>query len=62
VAAPIVGATRLEHLDDAAAAVALRLSDEEVARLEAPYRPHAILGHDQPTPRQVAARTGRVVS
>ncbi len=62
VAAPIVGATRLEHLDDAAAAVALRLSDEEVARLEAPYRPHPILGHDQPTPRQVAARTGRVVS
>jgi 1-deoxyxylulose-5-phosphate synthase len=62
VAAPIVGATRLEHLDDAAAAVALRLSDEEVGRLEAPYRPHAILGHDQPTPRQVAARVGRLVS
>ena len=62
VAAPIVGATRLEHLDDAAAAVALRLSDEEVARLEAPYRPHAILGHEQPKPREVAARMGHAVS
>ncbi|HSB60447.1 MAG TPA: aldo/keto reductase [Vicinamibacteria bacterium] len=59
VAAPIVGATRLEHLEDAAAAVGIRLADEEVARLEAPYRPHPILGHDQPTPREVAARRGR---
>ena len=59
VAAPIVGATRLEHLEDAAAALGLRLADEEVARLEAPYRPHPILGHDQPTPREVAARRGR---
>jgi hypothetical protein len=33
-----------------------------VARLETPYRPHAILGHDQPKPRDVAARMGRVVS
>jgi 1-deoxyxylulose-5-phosphate synthase len=45
VAAPIVGATRLEHLEDAVAAVDVTLSDEEVARLEAPYRPHPILGH-----------------
>ena len=59
VAAPIVGATRLEHLDDAAAAVGLPLAEEEVARLEAPYRPHPILGHEQPTPREVAARVGR---
>jgi aryl-alcohol dehydrogenase-like predicted oxidoreductase len=59
VAAPIVGATRLEHLDDAATAVDLRLTDEEVARLEAPYRPHPILGHEQPTPREVAARGSR---
>jgi aryl-alcohol dehydrogenase-like predicted oxidoreductase len=59
VAAPIVGATRLEHLDDAATAVDLRLTNEEVARLEAPYRPHPILGHEQPTPREVAARGSR---
>ena len=45
VAAPIVGATRLAHLQDAVAAVEVRLSQEEVARLEAPYRPHPVLGH-----------------
>jgi 1-deoxyxylulose-5-phosphate synthase len=45
VTAPIIGATKVAHLDDAVAAVDLRLSEEEVARLEAPYRPHRILGH-----------------
>jgi len=45
VTAPIVGATKLGHLEDAVAAVDLSLSQEEVARLEAPYRPHPILGH-----------------
>jgi 1-deoxyxylulose-5-phosphate synthase len=45
VSAPIVGATKTSHLDDAVAAVDVVLSDEEVFRLEAPYRPHAILGH-----------------
>ena len=45
VAAPIVGATRLGHLEDAVDAVEVALTDEEVARLEAPYRPHRILGH-----------------
>ena len=45
VVAPIVGATRLAHLKDAVAAVELALSQEESARLEAPYRPHAVLGH-----------------
>jgi aryl-alcohol dehydrogenase (NADP+) len=45
VTAPIVGATKLEHLDDAVAAIALRLADEELRRLEAPYRPHRVLGH-----------------
>jgi 1-deoxyxylulose-5-phosphate synthase len=45
VAAPIVGATRLAHLDDAIAAVGLTLSSEESERLGAPYRPHPILGH-----------------
>ena len=44
VAAPIVGATRLEHLTDAVAAVDLRLDDEEVAELEAPYSPHPVAG------------------
>jgi aryl-alcohol dehydrogenase-like predicted oxidoreductase len=45
VSAPIVGATRLSHLDDAIAAVDLALTDEEVARLEAPYLPHPVIGH-----------------
>ena len=45
VTAPIVGATKLRHLEDAIAATDVTLSEEEVARLEAPYRPHPILGH-----------------
>ena len=45
VSAPIVGATKLRHLEDAIAAVELALSDEEVVRLEAPYRPHPVIGH-----------------
>jgi aryl-alcohol dehydrogenase-like predicted oxidoreductase len=45
VSAPIVGATRLGHLEDAIAALDLHLDDEEVARLETPYRPHPVLGH-----------------
>jgi aryl-alcohol dehydrogenase-like predicted oxidoreductase len=46
VTAPIVGATKLEHLEDALAAAELTLSAEEIARLEEPYLPHPVLGHD----------------
>jgi aryl-alcohol dehydrogenase-like predicted oxidoreductase len=45
VTAPIVGATKLPHIEDALAAEELELSDEEIARLEEPYVPHAIAGH-----------------
>jgi 1-deoxyxylulose-5-phosphate synthase len=45
VSAPIVGATSMRHLDDAVAATEVILSEEEVAQLEAPYRPHPVLGH-----------------
>jgi 1-deoxyxylulose-5-phosphate synthase len=45
VTAPIVGATKLGHLEDALAAEQLELSEEEIARLEEPYRPHPVLGH-----------------
>jgi 1-deoxyxylulose-5-phosphate synthase len=45
VTAPIVGATKLEHLEDALAAAELSLSDEEIERLEEPYRPHPVIGH-----------------
>ena len=44
VTAPIVGVTKAAHLDDAVAAVGLSLTGEEVARLEEPYRPHAVVG------------------
>jgi 1-deoxyxylulose-5-phosphate synthase len=44
VTAPIVGATRLEHLEDALEAEQLPLSEEEIARLEEPYVPHPVSG------------------
>jgi aryl-alcohol dehydrogenase-like predicted oxidoreductase len=46
VTAPIVGATKPHHLDDALAAELLTLSADEIARLEEPYVPHAISGHE----------------
>jgi aryl-alcohol dehydrogenase (NADP+) len=45
VTAPIIGATKLQHIDDAVAALALELTTEEVASLEEPYVPHPVLGH-----------------
>jgi 1-deoxyxylulose-5-phosphate synthase len=45
VTAPIVGATKSEHVEDALAAEQLALSEAEIARLEEPYVPHAISGH-----------------
>jgi len=44
ITAPIVGATKLQHLDDALAAVTLKLSAQEITLLEGPYVPHAIAG------------------
>jgi 1-deoxyxylulose-5-phosphate synthase len=44
VTAPIVGATKLEHVEDALAAESLSLSDEQIARLEEPYVPHPVSG------------------
>ena len=44
VTAPIVGATRPEHLEDAVAALSVHLTPEEIARLEEPYVPHPVLG------------------
>ena len=45
VVAPIIGASKVEHLDDAIAAVELKLSPDEISRLEEPYTPHWVLGH-----------------
>jgi len=44
VSAPIVGASKIGHLDDAVAALDLVLSDDEIGRLEAPYVPHPVVG------------------
>src|SRR5262245_6047444 len=44
VTAPIVGATKSHHLEDAVAALSIKLTAEEVARLEEPYLPHPVLG------------------
>lgn len=44
ITAPIVGATKPDHLADAIAALDVRLSDEEISALEAPYVPHAVNG------------------
>ena len=45
VTSPIVGATKMQHLEDAVHALAVALSDEEVKSLEAPYVAHPIAGH-----------------
>jgi aryl-alcohol dehydrogenase-like predicted oxidoreductase len=45
VTAPIIGASKPHHLDDALAAVDVSLSAEECTELEAPYAPHPVLGH-----------------
>jgi 1-deoxyxylulose-5-phosphate synthase len=44
VTAPIVGATKPSHLEDAVAAVSLKLTPEEISALEQPYTPHPVLG------------------
>jgi len=44
VTAPIVGATKLEQLDQAVGALDVALTDEEARRLEEPYVPHTVLG------------------
>src|SRR5271154_2360226 len=53
VTAPIIGATKLGHLKEAIAAVDVKLTADEVAALEKPYRPHPILGHEQPNPSRM---------
>jgi len=55
ITAPIIGATKPQHLKELIAAVDLSLSAEDVAALEKPYRPHGILGHAQPKPKAMHA-------
>ena len=53
VTAPIIGATKTQHIKEIFAAVDITLSAEEVATVEEPYRPHPILGHEQPKPAKM---------
>jgi aryl-alcohol dehydrogenase (NADP+) len=48
VTAPVLGATRVEHVEDAIRALDLALEPAEVERLESGYRPHPVLGHEGP--------------
>jgi 1-deoxyxylulose-5-phosphate synthase len=59
VVAPILGATRPEQITEAAAAVEIALTPEEIHRLELPYVAHPILGHDQPRPARVPSPGSR---
>jgi aryl-alcohol dehydrogenase-like predicted oxidoreductase len=45
VTAPIIGATKLEHVEEAVAAIDVKLSEDDMRRLEDPYRPHRVIGH-----------------
>ena len=45
VAAPIVGASKIDHIEEAVAATQVKLSEEEIQRLNEPYKPHPVLGH-----------------
>jgi aryl-alcohol dehydrogenase-like predicted oxidoreductase len=45
VTAPIVGASKMKHLEDAVAALELKLDETELKALAEPYRPHGVLGH-----------------
>jgi 1-deoxyxylulose-5-phosphate synthase len=45
ISAPIIGASKMEHLDQAIAALDIKLSADEIKRLEEPYQPHPVLGH-----------------
>jgi aryl-alcohol dehydrogenase-like predicted oxidoreductase len=44
VTSPIIGATKPQHLEDAVAALSVKLSPEEITQLEEPYVPHPVLG------------------
>ena len=45
VTSPIIGASKMQHLEDAVASLAIHLSVEEIQRLEEPYQPHPVAGH-----------------
>jgi aryl-alcohol dehydrogenase-like predicted oxidoreductase len=46
VVAPIVGATKVQHIEEAVEALNVRLKEDDIRRLEAPYKPHFVMGHE----------------
>ncbi len=53
VTAPIIGATKLNHVKELLASVDIKLTKEEVAALEKPYEPHPVLGFEPPRPAKM---------
>jgi len=53
VCAPIIGATKVEHLEDAVSSLEVKLSPDDMKRLEEPYKPHRIIG-PLPVPEQAS--------
>ncbi|MCX6079374.1 MAG: aldo/keto reductase [Chloroflexi bacterium] len=45
ISAPIIGASQMEHLNQAIAALEIKLSADDITRMEQPYQPHPVLGH-----------------
>jgi aryl-alcohol dehydrogenase-like predicted oxidoreductase len=45
ITAPIIGASKLKHLEEAISALEVKLSEEDIKKIEEPYKPHKILGH-----------------
>jgi len=61
ITAPIVGATRPHHLEDALAAHSLHLTHEEIASLEELYVPHPVLGSVNSKPLQAVSKSPNVM-
>jgi aryl-alcohol dehydrogenase-like predicted oxidoreductase len=45
ITSPIIGATKMRHLEEAVATIDIALADDDLAYLEEPYRPHSVMGH-----------------
>jgi len=45
ITSPIIGASKPEHLDEALESISVKLTDDQIAYLEAPYKPHPVAGH-----------------
>lgn len=58
VTSPVVGATKLHHIEGAAKAVDLELTDEELDYLEEPYVPHSLAGVMAQTPKRAGKQSG----